>query len=98
MTSKADAALQHVHNLYLMQFKMLDLLQQDLRTPEARKEARDNMKEFQQLLRKADWRYMGGEDVLDALKTLPTEMEVKLKTSRVSVRAMKKKMTKMRRR
>lgn len=90
MTTKAEAALQHVHNLYVMQFKMLDLLQQDLATPQARKEARENMKEFQQLLRKADWRYMGGEDVLESLKTLPNEVEMKLKTSRVSVKAMKK--------
>ncbi len=97
MTTKADAALAHVHNLYLMQWKMLDLLQQDLATPEARKEARENMKEFQDLLRKADWRYMGGEDVLEALKSLPSEMEMKLKTSRVSVGAMKRK-TKGRRR
>ncbi len=96
-TTKADAALAHVHNLYLMQFKMLDMLSQDLTTPQARKEARENMKEFQTLLRKADWRYMGGEDVLEALKSLPSEMEVKLKTSRVSVGAMKKKTVKRRR-
>ena len=89
--SKADNALEHVHNLYLMQFRMLDLLQQDLSTPEARKDARENMKEFQQLLRRADWRYMGGEDVLHALRTLPTEMEQKLKSSTASVRAMKRK-------
>ena len=90
MSTKAEAALEHVHNLYLMQFKMLDLLQQELTTPEARREARENMKEFQLLLRKADWRYMGGEDVLLSLKSLPSEMEQKLKTSRVSVRAMKR--------
>ena len=82
MTNKADTALAHVHNLYLMQFKMLDLLQQDLSTPEARREARENMKEFQTLLRRADWRYMGGEDVLESLKTLPTELEQKLKPRR----------------
>ena len=90
MSSKAEAALEHVHNLYLMQFKMLDLLQQELTTPEARREARDNMKEFQSLLRKADWRYMGGEDVLNALRNLPSEMESKLKTSTASVRRMQK--------
>ena len=77
--TKANSALEHVHNLYLMQFKMLDLLQQDLTTPEARREARENMREFQTLLRKADWRYMGGEDVLESLKTIPNEMESKLK-------------------
>jgi hypothetical protein len=79
MTNKADAALQHVHNLYLMQFKMLDMLQQDLLSPQARREARENMKEFQSLLRKADWRYMGGEDVLESLRSIPSEMEMKLK-------------------
>lgn len=98
MGTKADIALGHVHNLYLMQFKMLDMLSQDLATPQARKEARDNIKEFQQLLRKADWRYMGGEDVLDSLKNLPSEMEMKLKTSSASVRSMKKKTTKAKRR
>ena len=82
MTTRADLALQHVHNLYLMQFKMLDLLERDLQTPEARKEARENMKEFQTLLQMADWRYMGGEDVLQSLQTIPTEMEQKLKESR----------------
>ena len=91
MTSKADAALQHVQNLYLMQFKMLDMLQHDLTTPQARREARASMKEFKLLLRKADWRYMGGEDVLESLKSLPTEIEQKLKTSTASVRAMKRK-------
>ena len=82
MTTRADLALQHVHNLYLMQFKMLDLLERDLQTPEARKEARENMREFQSLLQMADWRYMGGEDVLESLQAIPTEMEMKLKESK----------------
>lgn len=79
MTNKADTALQHVQNLYLMQLKILDLLDQELNTPQARREARANIKEFQQLLRLADWRYMGGEDVLESLKALPVELEQKLK-------------------
>ena len=82
MTTRGDLALQHVHNLYLMQFKMLDLLERDLQTPEARKEAREKMKEFQSLLSQADWRYMGGEDVLQSLQAIPTEMEMKLKESK----------------
>ena len=61
MTSKADLALQHVQNLYLMQWKLLDLLEQDLRTPAERRKAR--------------------EDVVEALKMIPNEMEVKLKKS-----------------
>ncbi len=82
MTTRADLALQHVHNMYLMQFTLLDLLERDLQTPEARKEARHAMKEFQSLLQSADWRYMGGEDVLESLQTIPQEMEQKLKVSR----------------
>ena len=77
--SKADTALEHVQNLYLMQLKILDLLEQDLNSPEARREARAQVKEFQNLLRLADWRYMGGEDVLESLKTLPVELEQKLR-------------------
>lgn len=79
MTNKTDAALERVQNLYLMQLKILDLLDRELNTPKARKEARANIHEFQQLLHVADWRYMGGEDVLEALKTLSAELKKKLK-------------------
>ena len=78
MPNKADIALEHIHNLYLMQFKILELLQEELRTPQARKEARASIKEFQKLLRMADARYMGGEDVWESLKSLPKELEQKL--------------------
>lgn len=77
--SRADTALEHVHNLYVMQLQILDLLNQELNTPEARRQARAQIKEFQHLLRLADARYMGGEDVWEALKSLPKELEEKLK-------------------
>lgn len=76
--SKADLALEHIHNLYGMQLKMLDMLDKKLNTPQARKEARASIKEFQKLLRLADARYMGGEDLWEALKSLPKELEQKL--------------------
>lgn len=76
--SKADTALEHIHNLYVMQLQILDLLDRRLSTPQARREARAQIKEFQKLLRLADARYMGGEDVLEALKALPKELEEKL--------------------
>lgn len=79
MSSRADTALEHIHTLYLMQLKILDLLDQELNTPEARRTARAEIKEFQRLLRLVDWRYMGGEDVLESLKHLSSDMEVKLK-------------------
>ncbi len=76
--SKADTALEHIHTLYLMQLNILDLLDQELNTPEARRTARAEIKEFQRLLGLADWRYMGGEDVWEALKALPKELEEKI--------------------
>ncbi len=82
--------LEHVQNLYVMQWKMLDLLERDLRTPQHRAEARKQMKEFKQMLSKADFRYMGGLDVWEALQSLPEEMSKKLRQSSVSVARMKK--------
>lgn len=78
MPTKADTALEHIHNLYVLQLQILELLDRRLSTPQARREARAQIKEFQRLLRLADARYMGGEDVLEALKALPKELEQKL--------------------
>jgi hypothetical protein len=79
MTNKSDAALERVHNLYMMQCILLDMLAQDLRDPEARRQAQSTVREFKKLLDQVDWRYMGGEDVLESLKTIPVEMTAKLK-------------------
>lgn len=77
--TNADIALEHIHHLYGMQLQILDLLDRELNTPQARREARAQIKEFQRLLRLADARYMGGEDVWEALKALPKELAQKLK-------------------
>ncbi len=82
--------LEHVQNLYVMQWKMLDLLGRDLRSPEHRDEARRQMKEFKQLLSQADSRYMGGLDVWETLLNLPDEVSKKLKESHVSVASARK--------
>ena len=84
-TGRTDRALENVQNLYLMQFRLLDLLESDLRNPVTRKEVRAQMKEFEGLLKKADWRYMGGIDVWETLKALPLEMSKKLRESAVPV-------------
>ena len=83
--TNVDRALEKVQTLYLMQFQLLDLLDRDLSDPEIRKEVRSQMKEFETLLAKADWRYMGGMDVWETLQNLPSEMSQKLKQSAVSV-------------
>jgi len=82
--NKADRALENVHNLYVVQFQLLDLLESDLRDPDTRKQVRKTMKEFESLLSSADWRYMGGMDVWETLKSLPLEMGRKLRESSVS--------------
>jgi hypothetical protein len=83
-TTRADRALENVQNLYAMQFQLLGLLESDLRDPEVRKEVRTQMKQFEELLARADWRYMGGQDVWETLKSLPEEMARKLKESAVA--------------
>ncbi len=82
--NKADRAIENIHNLYVMQFQLLDLLESDLRDAERRKEVKKTMKEFEALLSKADWRYMGGMEVWESLKNLPVEMSKKLRESSVN--------------
>lgn len=79
MSTAADRALECVQNLYAMQVKLLDLLQGDLSDDKVRRDVRAAMREFEVLLQKADWRYMGGEDVLESLKMLPVEVGQALK-------------------
>lgn len=95
--TQSDRALERVQNLYLLQTKLITSLDADLRDPLLRKEVRSTMKEFQQLLDQVDWRYMGGEDVLESLRQLPSEVVLKMKKSpiesvakRVARRAAKK--------
>lgn len=90
MSHKADAALERVHNLYMMQCILLDMLAQDLRDPNMRRQAQSTVREFKKLLDQADWRYMGGEDVLESLKTIPVEMHAKLKTETPKVKVKRK--------
>lgn len=84
-----DRALEKIQTLYVMQTELIHALTGDLSDPRARKHARHQMREFEVLLGQADHRYMGGEDVLESLKSLPIEMSQKLKTSRVIVKRRK---------
>lgn len=91
-SSKSDRSLEQIHHLYIMQGSLISLLGHgNFRDPTVRKTARENVKEFLSLLRKADARYMGGEDVVESLKTLPKEIEEKLRKSPVSTKGLKKK-------
>lgn len=88
--TRADIALSNVHALYALQFQIIDFLDRDLSDPKLRREARDSMKKFQELLTMVDHRYMGGEDILANLKQLPVELETKLKQSPVATSRIKK--------
>ncbi len=79
--NKADRAIENIHNLYAMQFQLLDLLESDLRDLEMRKQVRKAMKEFESLLALADHRYMGGMDVWESLQSLPVAMTQRLRES-----------------
>ena len=69
--------LELVQELYLMQVDLHQLLKGDLSAPEKRA-AKQRAREFSKLLNKADWRYMGGEDVLESLRETEREAKDKL--------------------
>lgn len=74
--SKSDLSV--VQNLYLLQVDLAEFLHSDLSDPQERRAARERMREFSSLLRQADWRYMGGEDVLDSLKDVQEQIVRKI--------------------
>ena len=84
-----ERAMERVHKLYIMQITLLDLLECDLANPTIRKQIRKTMREFEELLSEVDWRYMGGEDIVESLKSIPVEIDQKLKEN--TKRVMKKK-------
>jgi len=78
--TKAEAAMNIVYELYALEMQLWHLLDSDLSDPELRKVAKKQAKVFESLLKEADWRYMGGEDVIESLRELPKEVTVKLKS------------------
>ncbi|MDO8649648.1 MAG: hypothetical protein Q7R81_07795 [Candidatus Peregrinibacteria bacterium] len=77
---KTTQALEVVQDLYSLQQKLWSMLDSDLSDPKVRKEARAQVKAFEQLLRAADWRFMGGMDVYESLEKVPGEVIVHLKS------------------
>lgn len=75
-TSKQGLAV--VQNLYLLQIDLQRYLESDLSDPSERREAKQRVQEFSSLLRQADWRYMGGEDVLLSLHDMEKEVRQKI--------------------
>lgn len=80
--SKSDISV--VQNLYLLQVDLAEFLRSDLSDPEERRIAKQRMREFSSLLKQADWRYMGGEDVLDSLKEIQDQIADKINSARLA--------------
>lgn len=78
-TSVQDIEL--VQQLYLMQVDLHNMTKNKL-TPREKAEAKKQVREFRSLLRKADWKYMGGEDVLESLKETEREVQDKLRSAK----------------
>lgn len=83
--SKTKSPLSNIQNLYVLQVELWDILEKDL-TSDERKEARKRLREFSALLKRADWRYMGGEDVYETLRAMQKEVASKLTRSAKSKR------------
>lgn len=80
MSTKKESPLSKVQNLYLMQVELWNFLDEKEFDSEKIKSAQKTLKEFNQLLKDADWQLMGGEDVLESLQMIPKEVNSKLKS------------------
>jgi len=83
-------ALNVVQDLYLLHIDLQKFLEHEKADAEEHKRVRKNAKEFSSLLKKADWRYMGGEDVLEGLRETEKEVTAKLKQKRQKAAARKR--------
>ena len=79
MSSKKETALNKVQNLYLMQVELWNFLDGSSTDADKVKSAQKTLKEFKALLKEVDWQVMGGEDVLESMQLIPTEVNAKLK-------------------
>ncbi len=94
MSSKKETALNKVQNLYLMQVELWNFLDGSSTDANKVKSAQKTLREFKALLKEVDWQVMGGEDVLESLQMIPTEVNAKLKKTPIKKTAVAKKTAK----
>lgn len=82
MPDEKESPLSKIQTLYLMQVELCDFLEAKEVDATKLKTAQKTLKEFKELLKEADWRYMGGEDVLENMQWIPKEVNEKLKTKK----------------
>lgn len=85
-------SLEQVHTLYTLQLDLWKILDAELKHPEEVKQASRQVKTFRTLLSQVDWRYMGGQDIVDDLNQMYIEAQSKLKVAN-SRGSLKKKKT-----
>lgn len=90
MSPKKENALTKVQDLYLMQVALWNFLDDKKADEKKMKDAKKMLKEFKALLDEVDSQHMGGEDVLESLQMIPTEVSQKLKSSSVRTRETKR--------
>lgn len=78
------SGLAKVQNLYIVQVELVDCVAQGLQTAEQVQKAKKHLQDFSRLLKDADWTYMGGEDVYEALQRIQKDMSVKIQKSRTA--------------
>lgn len=78
-SNKRQSALSKVQNLYVMQVKLWDFLEE--KNTDAG-EVQKILKEYNTLLKEVDPQYMGGEDVYETLLCIPREVNQKLKSKK----------------
>ena len=79
MSTKKESALTKVQTLYIMQVELWNFLDGSITDADKVKSAQKTLKEFKALLKEVDWQVMGGEDVLESMQLIPTEVNAKLK-------------------
>lgn len=88
--TQSDSALAKVQNLYILQVELWNFLDGDDLKEDDFKRAQKNLRQFKSLMKEVDWRYMGGEDVLETLERIQKEVAMKLKSASKIKRTKKK--------
>lgn len=77
-TNKTGLAI--VQQLYFLQTELIQFVENaDEVQPDDVKKAKSSIKEFKSLLKEADWKYMGGEDVYNSLEKFMIDINKEIK-------------------
>jgi hypothetical protein len=87
MTPTKLSGLEAVQNLYVLQVALAQFLAGEDRSRDDIASVRRQLQEFSQLLKAADWQYMGGEDVYQSLQEIRDTVSARIRTRSTPVRS-----------